>query len=51
MGERKGGRWLLPARGDALEVKQVGVRIGQFTALVTLCLRALPLADSTWYVN
>jgi hypothetical protein len=51
IGERKGIRWLLPARGVALELKQVGVRPGQFTALVTLCLRALPLADSTWYVN
>jgi hypothetical protein len=51
MGERKGRRWLLPARGAALEVKQVGVRRGHFTALVTLCLRVLPLADSTWYVN
>jgi hypothetical protein len=51
MGERKGRMWLLPTRGDALEVKQLGVRRGQFTALVTLCLRALLLADSTWYVN
>jgi hypothetical protein len=40
------------ARGPALEVRQVGVRRGQFTALVTHSLRALPLADfGTWYVH
>jgi hypothetical protein len=51
LGERKGKSWLLPARGVTLEVKNVGVHRGQFTALVTLCLRALPLAGSTWYAK
>jgi hypothetical protein len=36
MSERKGRRWLLQVRGPTLEVKQVGVRRGQFTALVIL---------------
>jgi hypothetical protein len=51
IGERKGRRWLLQARGVALEVKKVGVRRGEFIARVTLCLRALSLADLTWYVK
>jgi hypothetical protein len=50
-GERKGSRWLLLARGFALEVNHVGVRHKQFIAYVTLCLRAFSLADLTWYVN
>jgi len=36
---------MLPAIGVALKVNRVGFRRGQFTALVTLCLRALPLAE------
>jgi hypothetical protein len=51
LGERKGKMWMLPARGAVVEVIQMGVRRGRFIALVTLCLRALPSADSTWYVN
>jgi hypothetical protein len=51
LGERNGRRWLLPARGAALELKHVGVRRGHFTAHVTLCLRALAFTDSTWYVK
>jgi hypothetical protein len=47
----EGGCYLQLARGVALEVKHVGVRRGQFTALVTFCLRVLPWADSTWYVD
>jgi hypothetical protein len=42
IGERKGMRWRLRARGDALGVEHEGVRRGHLIALVTLCLRALP---------
>jgi hypothetical protein len=41
IGERKGTRWLLPARGATLKVKHVCARRELFTAPVTLCLRAL----------
>jgi hypothetical protein len=51
IGERKSKRWLLRSRGAALKVKQVNARRGHLSAYVTLYLRALPLADSTWYVN
>jgi hypothetical protein len=39
------------ARGVALELKQVSVLRGHSTARVTICFRALLLADSIWYVN
>jgi hypothetical protein len=51
LGERKGKKWLLPAGGAALEVKHVGIRRGEITTHVILCLRALPLANSTWHVT
>jgi glutathione S-transferase len=40
-------RWMLPTLGVPLEVMQVSVRREHFSALMTLCLRALPQADST----
>jgi hypothetical protein len=49
--EREDKMWLPLIRGDALEVQLVGVGRRQYNAHVTLCLHALPLADSTWYVN
>jgi hypothetical protein len=52
LGERRGRRWLLPAKGAALEVKQVGIHRGRLSPrVVTFCLRALRSADSIWYVN
>jgi hypothetical protein len=43
------------AEGDCYkleeQVKHMGVRREQFTTLVTLCRRALPLVDSTWCVE